>query len=91
MKWLLRYLRGTSKMIFCFGSWRPELISYANANMVGDIDSRNSTFGYLIAFSTGVVLWQLKLQNCVALSTTSKVYCYYRCLQRNIMDEVILP
>jgi hypothetical protein len=70
VKWILRYLRGTSKMSLCFGSREPELIGYTDADMAGDIDSRKSTSGFLITFSGGAVSWQSKLQKCVALSTT---------------------
>lgn len=70
VKWILRYLRGTSKTSLCFGSRKPELIGYTYADMAGDIDSRKSTSGFLITYSGGVVSWQSKLQKCVALSTT---------------------
>ncbi|VVA10754.1 PREDICTED: Retrovirus-related Pol poly from [Prunus dulcis] len=70
VKWILRYLRGTSKMSLCFGGGKPELIGYTDADMAGDLDSRKSTSGYLITFSRGAVSWQSKLQKCVALSTT---------------------
>ncbi|CAL2256840.1 unnamed protein product [Prunus armeniaca] len=59
VKWILKYLRGTSKMSLC----------YTNADMAGDLDSRKPTSGYLITFSGGAVSWQSKLQKCVALST----------------------
>ncbi|CAL9003905.1 unnamed protein product [Prunus brigantina] len=70
VKWILRYLRGTSKMSLCFGGGKPELIGYTDADMAGDLDSKKSTSGYLITFSGGAVSWQSKLQKCVALSTT---------------------
>nr|KYP45996.1 Retrovirus-related Pol polyprotein from transposon TNT 1-94 [Cajanus cajan] len=38
--------------------------------MVGDVDSRKSTSGYLIKFTGGAVTWQSRLQRYVALSTT---------------------
>ncbi|CAM8969040.1 unnamed protein product [Rhodiola kirilowii] len=69
-KWILRYLRGTSKMSLCFGSSKPELVCYTDADMAGDLDSRKSTSGCLITFSGGVVSWQSKIQKCVSLSTT---------------------
>ncbi|KAI5438288.1 hypothetical protein KIW84_024143 [Lathyrus oleraceus] len=62
--------RGTSKTSLCFGSRKPELISYTDADMAGDIDSMKSTSGFLITYSGGAVSWQSKLQKCVALSTT---------------------
>ena len=70
VKWILKYLKGTSKMGLCFGTGEPELIGYTDADMAGDVDSRKSTSGYLITFSGGAVSWKSKLQKCVALSTT---------------------
>lgn len=70
VKWIFRYLRGTSKLCLCFGSSKPVLVGYTDADMAGDVDSRKSTSGYLIAFAKGAVSWQSKLQKCVALSTT---------------------
>ncbi|GFY94806.1 hypothetical protein Acr_10g0001910 [Actinidia rufa] len=46
------------------------LVGYTDANMAGDVDVCKSTSGYLITFSGGAIPWQLKLQKCVALSTT---------------------
>ena len=37
--------------------------------MSGDVASSNSTSGYLITFSGGVMVLQLRLQKCVVLST----------------------
>ncbi|GMI85509.1 cysteine-rich RLK (RECEPTOR-like protein kinase) 8 [Hibiscus trionum] len=68
-KWIMRYLRGTSNMKLCFGNEKPILVGYIDSDMVGDIDSRRSTSGYLITYSGGVVAWQSRLQKCVALST----------------------
>ncbi|CAL2259645.1 unnamed protein product [Prunus armeniaca] len=50
VKWILIYLRGTSKMSLCFGGGKPALIGYTDAYMAGDLDSRKSTSGYLITF-----------------------------------------
>lgn len=50
VKWILRYLRGTSKTSLCFGRGKPEFYGYTDVDMVGDIDSRKSTSGYLITF-----------------------------------------
>lgn len=38
-----------------FGSGKPMLVGYTNADMVGDVDSRKFTFDYLITFLGGVV------------------------------------
>ncbi|KAG8645907.1 hypothetical protein MANES_10G105950v8, partial [Manihot esculenta] len=69
VKWILRYLRGTSKLCLCFGSSEPVLVGYTDVDMAGDVDSRKSTSGYLITFAEGVS-WQSKLEKCVVLSTT---------------------
>lgn len=70
VKWILRYLRGTSKVCLYFGDGKPMLDGFTDSDMAGDIDSRKSTSGYLMTFAGGVVAWQSKLQKCVALSTT---------------------
>ena len=70
VKWILRYLQGTSKMSLCFGKGEPILDGFTDSDMAGDIDSRKSTSGYLITFAGGAVAWQSRLQKCVALSTT---------------------
>ncbi|CAL1380337.1 unnamed protein product [Linum trigynum] len=74
VKWILRYLRGSSKMILCFGDGEPVLVGYTDADMAGDVDSRRSTSGYLITLSGGAISWQSRLQKCVALSTTEAEY-----------------
>ena len=61
MKWILRYLRGTSKTCLCFGTDKPILVRCIDVAMAKDVDSRKSTSSYLITFSGGVVSWQSKL------------------------------
>ena len=74
VKWIFRYLRGTSRFCLCFGGSKHVLEGYADADMDGDIDSRKSTSGYVFTFSGGAISWQSKLQKCVALSTTEAEY-----------------
>ncbi|KAF5938278.1 hypothetical protein HYC85_025784 [Camellia sinensis] len=45
VKWILRYLRRTSKVCLCFGDGKPMLDGFTNSDMAGDIDSRKSTSG----------------------------------------------
>ena len=47
MKWIFRYLRGSSKSCLSFGSSKPILEGYTDANMAGDLDGRKSTSRYL--------------------------------------------
>ena len=74
VKWILRYLRGTTKNCLCFGKGKPMLTGYTDADLAGDIDSRKSTSGYLITFAGGAVSWQSKLHKCVSLLTTEAKY-----------------
>ncbi|KAL6327081.1 hypothetical protein AAG906_013828 [Vitis piasezkii] len=74
VKWIMRYLQGTSKLKLTFGSGKPVLVGYTNSDMAGDVDNRRFTLGYLMTFSGGVVSWQSRLQKCVALSTTEIEY-----------------
>ena len=42
--------------------------------MAGDVDTRNSTTGYLYTFAGAAVSWVSRLQKIVALSTTEAEY-----------------
>ncbi|PKI68086.1 hypothetical protein CRG98_011682 [Punica granatum] len=74
VKWILRYLRGTSKLCLHFGTSKSELVGYTDADMAGDIDSQKSTSGYLMTFVGGAISWQSMLQKCIALSTMEAKY-----------------
>uniref|UniRef100_A0A2N9FFW3 Integrase catalytic domain-containing protein n=1 Tax=Fagus sylvatica TaxID=28930 RepID=A0A2N9FFW3_FAGSY len=74
VKWIFRYLRGSSKSCLSFGSSKPVLEGYTDADMAGDLDGKKSTSGFLFTFARGAVSWQSKLQKCVALSTTEAEY-----------------
>ena len=67
IKWILRYLRGTSRVFLCFGSGEPRLDGYTDSDVVCDVDSRKSISGFLMTFTRGAVSWQSKLQKCVIL------------------------
>ena len=47
VKWILRYLRGTTSRALCFGGSSTVLQGYVDSNMAGDKDSRRSTIGYV--------------------------------------------
>lgn len=40
-------------MSYYFGNGKSEVIGYTYADIAGDLDSRKSTFGYLVAFFRG--------------------------------------
>ena len=74
VKWILRYLKGTSRSCLHFGSGDPVLQGYIDADYAGDADSRKSTSRYLMTYAGGAVSWQSRLQKCVSLSTTDAEY-----------------
>ena len=47
VKWILRYLRGTTSHALCFGGSSTVLQGYVDSDMAGDKDSRRSTTGYV--------------------------------------------
>eukprot|EP00253_Pinus_taeda_P002364 PITA_02364 len=47
VKWILRYLKGTTNQALCFDGSNISLQEYVDADMVGDRDNRRSTTGYV--------------------------------------------
>lgn len=43
IKWILRYLKGYSKICLCFGGDKLVVEGFIDANIVGDVDFRKST------------------------------------------------
>ena len=74
VKWILRYLKGTSHHCLCFGNNEIMLEGFADADMAGDVNTRKSTTGYVYTFAGAAVSWVSKLQKVVALSTTEAEY-----------------
>ncbi|GKB70666.1 retrovirus-related pol polyprotein from transposon TNT 1-94, partial [Tanacetum coccineum] len=74
VKWIFRYLRGTSKLGIAFGNEKPMLVGFTDSYMAGNKDNMKSTSRYLMTFAGGTVSWQSRLQKCVALSTTEAEY-----------------
>jgi len=72
IKWILRYLRGTSH--YYFGGSNSYLQGYVDFNMASDIDGGRSTTGYVFTIGGIVVSWISKLQQVMALSTTEVEY-----------------
>lgn len=94
VKWILRYLRGTSDLKITFGGKKPLLVSFTDSDMSGDVDSSKSTSGYLVTFAGGAVAWQSRLQKCVALSTTEAEFiaateaCKELLWMKNFCEEI---
>ena len=58
----------------CYGKSALSLRGYCDGDMVGGVDTRKSTSGYLFTVVGGTVSWCSKLQKIVALSTTETEY-----------------
>lgn len=74
VKWLLRYLRGTSSTSLCFGNDKVILQGFIDVDLGGYVDLSKSTFGYIYTIGGTAVSWKSRLQKCVALSSTEAEY-----------------
>ena len=72
IKQILKYLRGTSSKCLHFGGSNSDLQGYVESNLAGDIDTRQSTIGYVFTIGGAIVSWISQLHN--ALSTTEEKY-----------------
>ena len=47
VKWILRYLKGTSEMCLCFRKGNLTLQGFSDADLGGDFDTKKSTTDYI--------------------------------------------
>ena len=74
VKWILRYLRGTSSKCLHFGGSTTDFQGYVDLDFVGDIDTKQSTIGYVLTIGGAAVSWVSQLQKVNALSTIEVEY-----------------
>ena len=74
VKWLLRYLRGTSSTSLCFGKGKVTLQGFVDADLGGDVGSSKSTSGYIYTISGTTVSWMSRLHKCASLASTEADY-----------------
>ena len=74
VKWILRYLRGSSDTCLCFTGASLKLQGYVDVDCVGDIDSRKSTTGFVFTLGDTAISQASNLQKIVTLSTTEAEY-----------------
>ncbi|KAL5764004.1 hypothetical protein ACOSQ2_016598 [Xanthoceras sorbifolium] len=74
VKWILRYLRGTTNKTLGFKGGDTTLTGYVDADLAGNVDIRKSTTGYVYTLGGTAVSWVSQLQKIVALSTTEAEY-----------------
>ena len=70
MKWLLRYMTGTSSTSLCFGKDKVTLQGFVDDDLCRDVDSSKSTSRFIYTISGTTVSWMLSLQKCLSLSST---------------------
>ncbi len=76
VKQILRYLKGTSQHGITLGGkeLKLTLTGYSDADWAGDLDTRNSTTGYVFMLGSHPITWKSKLQNTTALSSMEAEY-----------------
>ncbi|XP_031258360.1 secreted RxLR effector protein 161-like [Pistacia vera] len=77
LKGILRYLKETRSVGIVLKKNQNSdccVDGYANANYIGDVDKRKSTFGFVFTLWGNVVSWKSKLQHMVTLSSTESEY-----------------
>jgi len=74
VKWIMRFLKGSSKTCLSFTAGGLKLEGFVNADLAGDVDSRKSTTGYVYTLGGTVVSWSSTLQKIIAFSTIEAEY-----------------
>jgi len=74
VKWILRYLNGTSKMHLSFRRSNLTLQGFSDADLGGDLDGRKSITCYIFTLDGTTISWKSKLQGRVSLSTIEAEY-----------------
>ena len=74
VKWMLRYLQGTTKNCPCFRRGELKLQGYVDIDFSNEIDNWKSTIGYVFTLGTTDISWISQLQKIVVLSTIKVKY-----------------
>jgi ATP-binding cassette subfamily B (MDR/TAP) protein 1 len=74
VKWILKYLRGTTEKCLTFKKDELKLEGYVDSNFVGEVDHRRSTTGYVFTFGSTAISWVSQLQKKVTISTIEAEY-----------------
>ena len=87
VKWILRYLKGTSKVCLTFGVGKFVLEGFTDSDMSGDVDSSRSTSGYVILCRGSSVMAVKTAEVCGLVDHKSRVYGSGRGRERTYLDE----
>jgi hypothetical protein len=93
MKWILRYVAGTSNWGLWFG-WKKGnqtlLTEFIDADFARDVDVRKSTTGVIFFLANNPVIWRLMKQRVVAQSCRELEYISHqrmRCVRQYGLHE----
>ncbi|CAA0813321.1 Uncharacterized mitochondrial protein AtMg00810 [Striga hermonthica] len=65
VKWILRYLRGTTEKCLYFKKGDLKLQGYVDADFGGEVDHRRSTTGYVFTVGATAASWMSQIQKIV--------------------------
>uniref|UniRef100_A0A3Q7GHA3 GAG-pre-integrase domain-containing protein n=1 Tax=Solanum lycopersicum TaxID=4081 RepID=A0A3Q7GHA3_SOLLC len=92
VKWLLRYLRGTSNTSLCFGKGKVTLQVFVDADLGGDVDSRKSTSGYIYTIGGTTDLFLMKdLETKGILHTVPSIDGLYSFQVKKLLSPASFP
>ncbi|MCO5578013.1 hypothetical protein L7F22_031851 [Adiantum nelumboides] len=74
VKYLLRYLKGTTSKCLCFGNSEASIMGYTDADYAGFSGTQKFTSGYVFPFARVAVSWRSLLQTCTSSSTTESEF-----------------
>ncbi len=74
VKWILRYLRGTTEKCLTFRKDELKLEGYVDSDFAREVDHRRSTTGYVFTLGSTAISWVSQLQKIVTISTTKAEY-----------------
>lgn len=74
VKWIPRYLRGSSNVCLEFGGNYNMVIGFVDTNYVGDLDQRRSLIRYVFTIRGSALSWKATLHHSIVLSTAGAEY-----------------
>ncbi|XP_050920281.1 secreted RxLR effector protein 161-like [Lathyrus oleraceus] len=76
IKWILRYLKGTTNHGIMFNKEQGVLsvVGYVDSDNASDLDDRRSTTGYVFTLAGGLICWKSSVQTIVVMSTNEAEY-----------------
>lgn len=74
VKRIIRYLKGTIDKKLVYTRDDSEIAGFCDADYAGNIDTRQTTTGFVFLFQNAAISWQSKLQKRITISTTESEY-----------------